>query len=52
VLTGGIVAWDDLVTAGRAPGIGTRWPSLEASAERHASARNDTASADQPDSLN
>jgi len=52
VLTGGIVAWDDLVTAGRAPGIGTRWSSLEASAGRHASARNDTASADQPDSLN
>ena len=52
VLTGGIVAWDDLVTAGRAPGIGSRWPSLEsASTGRHASARDDSDSAGQTDSL-
>ncbi|WP_104178250.1 ThiF family adenylyltransferase [Cryobacterium sp. Y50] len=52
VLTGGIVAWDDLVTAGRATGIGSRWPSLEPTPTgRHASARDDTGSAGQTDSL-
>jgi adenylyltransferase/sulfurtransferase len=52
VLTGGIVAWDDLVTAGRAPGLGSRWASLEpAPTGRHASAADDAGSAAQPDSL-
>jgi adenylyltransferase/sulfurtransferase len=52
VLTGGIVAWDDLVTAGRAPGFGSRWTSLESvPTGRHASARDDAGSAGQSDSL-
>ncbi|WP_104083231.1 ThiF family adenylyltransferase [Cryobacterium sp. Y11] len=60
VLTGGILAWDDLVTAGRAPGIGSRWPSLDPTLEpaleptqtgRHASALDDAGSTSNPDSL-
>ena len=52
VLTGGILAWDDLVTAGRAPGIGSRWSSLEsAPSSRHTSARDDAGSAGQTDGL-
>ncbi|MDJ0338468.1 ThiF family adenylyltransferase [Cryobacterium sp. PH31-O1] len=52
VLTGGILAWDDLVTAGRAPGFGSRWASPETAATgRHASARDDAGSAEQSDSL-
>ncbi|TFD20119.1 ThiF family adenylyltransferase [Cryobacterium sp. TMS1-13-1] len=49
VLTGGIVAWDDLVTAGRAPGIGSRWPSLEPTPTgRHASAPDGSAAPASP----
>ncbi|SDN39384.1 adenylyltransferase and sulfurtransferase [Cryobacterium flavum] len=52
VFTGGILAWDDLVTAGRAPGFGSRWAAPEpAPAGRHASARDDAGSASQSDSL-
>ena len=52
VLTGGILAWDDLVTAGRATGVGSRWDSLEPAATgRHASTPDDVGSADQLDSL-
>ncbi|SEM66369.1 adenylyltransferase/sulfurtransferase MoeZ [Cryobacterium sp. TMT1-3] len=52
VLTGGILAWDDLVTAGRAPGFGSRWASLETTATgRHASARDEAGSTGRPDSL-
>ncbi|MBG6213887.1 MAG: ThiF family adenylyltransferase [Cryobacterium sp.] len=52
VLTGGIVAWDDLVTAGRAPGFGSRWATLEpAPAGRDASARDDAGSTGHSDSL-
>ncbi|TFD49969.1 adenylyltransferase/sulfurtransferase MoeZ [Cryobacterium sp. Hh11] len=49
VLTGGIVAWDDLVTAGRAPGIGSRWPSLAPTPTgRHASAPDNRAAPASP----
>lgn len=42
VLTGGIVAWDELVTAGQAPGIGSRWASFEpAPIGRHSSGHAD-----------
>ncbi|MDJ0350059.1 ThiF family adenylyltransferase [Cryobacterium sp. PH29-G1] len=52
VLTGGIVEWDDLVTAGRAPGVGSHWASLEpATTGRHASARDDSGSAGPSDTL-
>lgn len=52
VLTGGIVAWDDLVTAGRAPGFGSRWASLEPDPTgRHAAARDNAGSAGPADSL-
>ena len=52
VLTGGILAWDDLVTAGRAPGLGSRWPSPEpALTAPDASTRDDAGSASPSDSL-
>jgi adenylyltransferase/sulfurtransferase len=52
VLTGGILAWDDLVTAGRAPGLGSRWPSPEpALTGPDASAHDDAGSASPSDSL-
>ncbi|TFD66462.1 ThiF family adenylyltransferase [Cryobacterium ruanii] len=52
VLTGGILAWDDLVTAGRAPGFGSRWAALEPAATgRHGLARDDADSASQSESL-
>ncbi|TFD61535.1 adenylyltransferase/sulfurtransferase MoeZ [Cryobacterium suzukii] len=51
VLSGGILAWDDLVTAGGAPGFGSRWSSAEpVPAGRHASASDDAGTADQSDS--
>ncbi|TFD86078.1 ThiF family adenylyltransferase [Cryobacterium serini] len=50
VLSGGILAWDDLVTAGGAPGVGSRWTEPEpVPAGRHAST-SDAGNADQSDS--
>ncbi|WP_104200184.1 ThiF family adenylyltransferase [Cryobacterium sp. Y29] len=52
VLSGGILAWDDLVTAGGASGIGSRWESPEPVPTRqHASAGDDAGTTDQSDSL-
>ena len=52
VLTGGILAWDDLVTAGRAPGFGSRWAPLGGVAiGRHASTPDDTGTFGQSDGL-
>ncbi|TFD26448.1 ThiF family adenylyltransferase [Cryobacterium lyxosi] len=51
VLTGGILAWDDLVTAGGASGIGSRWESPEPVPTRQHASAGDDGTTDQSDSL-
>jgi adenylyltransferase/sulfurtransferase len=51
VLTGGILAWDDLVTAGGASGIGSRWESPELVPTRQHASAGDDGTTDQSDSL-